>query len=78
MNIVTEGNKALLILRPTEPLTSKLLVCQYVQEDSRRLTATDLNIQETHKWHIRSAFSRRGTIETCHGDSECVAYITAW
>ena len=45
---------------------------------SRRLTDTELNIPETHKWHIRSAFGRRETIETFHGGSECVAYITAW
>jgi len=31
-----------------------------VPDASRRLTATEFNIQETHKWHIRSAFSRSG------------------
>jgi hypothetical protein len=45
---------------------------------SRRLTTTELNIRETRKWHIRSAISRRGTIGLCHGNLECVAYITAW
>jgi len=34
----------------------------------RRLTATESNIRETHKWHIRPAFSRRGTVESCNGD----------
>ena len=48
-----------------------------VPHASRTLTVTESNIRETPKWHIIAAFSRSGTVKSCHGDSEHVVYSRA-
>ena len=43
---------------------------------SRRISVTELNIRDTYKWHIRTAFGRKGTIKPCYGNAECGAHST--